>query len=283
MSAPPPLAVDGLHKTYRSRGRELVAVGGVSFVIAAGECLGLLGPNGSGKSTTIGCVTGFFPATSGQVRLFGIDVAANPKTARRRMGVCAQEDSLDTDFTALDQLIRHARYFRVPVDEATERAWAQLKRFGLEDKARELVEHLSGGMRRRLQVARALMSSPDLLILDEPTTGLDPDARRVLWSVLEAERERGLAVLLCTHYMDEAERLCDRIALIYNGCILDCDTPPALVKRHVGTALVSERIRGGVAFERPPNLEDVFLRLTGSHLSITAATEAVRASVEVPS
>ncbi|MGF1452824.1 MAG: ABC transporter ATP-binding protein [Opitutales bacterium] len=263
----PPLQVEDLRKVYRARGRpELVAVDDVSLEIAAGECLGLLGPNGSGKSTTIACCTGFFPVTSGTIRLFGLDVAAEPKAARHRMGVCAQEQNLDTDFSALDQLVRHATYFGMPEREGRQRAEVLLERFELTEKRDELVEHLSGGMQRRLQVARALISSPDLLILDEPTTGLDPDARRALWRILIEERERGLGVLLSTHYMDEAERLCDRIALIYRGKILDVAPPRELIERHIGTEEVTEEVRPGLTWKRPPNLEDVFLKLSGSSL-----------------
>ncbi len=210
-----PLQVSSLRKVYESRGKKLQAVKGVSLSIAPGECLGLLGPNGSGKSTTISCCTGFYPATEGRVEIYGVNVHADPKRARQWLGVCAQEDNLDTDFTARDQLARHGRYFGISEPDGIERANKLLERFGLSDKADELVEHLSGGMRRRLQVARALVSRPRLLVLDEPTTGLDPDARRSLWRVLAEESAQGLAVLLSTHYMDEAERLCDRIALIY--------------------------------------------------------------------
>lgn len=265
----PPLSVEHLRKVYRTRGRpELVAVDSVSLQIAPGECLGLLGPNGSGKSTTIACCTGFFAPTGGRVRVFGIDVHEYPREARQRMGVCAQEQNLDSDFSAINQLTRHATYFGLTVAEGEERGHALLKRFGLEDKANELVEHLSGGMQRRLQVARALISQPDLLILDEPTTGLDPDARRALWRVLVEERERGLAVLLSTHYMDEAERLCDRIALIHQGKTLDLAPPTELIERHIGREQVVEEVRPGLTWNRPPNLEDVFLKLSGSSLNV---------------
>jgi len=263
-----PLEVRGLRKVYAGRGGgpELVAVDGVSFQIEPGTCLGLLGPNGSGKTTAINCATGFYPPTSGTVRIYGIDVHAEPKTARRFLGVCAQDNNLDSDFTALDQLARHASYFGIRGAEARRRAGVLLARFGLADKAGQLVEHLSGGMQRRLQVARALIAGPRLLVLDEPTTGLDPDARRGLWRILGEERKHGLAVLLSTHYMDEAERLCDRIALIHRGKILDEAPPEALVKRHAGEDEVQEEVRPGVIFSRPPNLEDVFLKLSGSHL-----------------
>ena len=262
-----PLKIEHLRKVYRSAGRpELVAVDDVSLEVAPGECLGLLGPNGSGKSTTIACATGFFPASSGTVSIFGHDVTKEPRLARQRLGVCAQDQNLDSDFSALDQMVRHATYYGLPAKAGRARAVRLLERFGLSEKTDELVEHLSGGMQRRLQVARALVTDPDLLILDEPTTGLDPDARRSLWRILGEERQRGLAVLLSTHYMDEAERLCDRIALIYRGKLLDIAPPQTLVERHIGTSLVTEEARPGLTWERPPNLEDVFLKLSGISL-----------------
>lgn len=263
-----PLVVRDLHKTYRGSGRRpgFEAVKGISFEVKGGECFGLLGPNGAGKSTTINCITGFFPATKGEVLIEGHNVYSHPKAARLLLGVCSQEETLDTDFTAFDQMVRHATFFRIPVTEARRRTEHLLQRFGLEDKKNELVEHLSGGMKRRLQVARALVSHPHVLVLDEPTTGLDPEARRILWEILMDYRSRGLAILLCTHYMDEAERLCDRVAVIHQGRILDVDTPQDLIQRHIGEGLVEEEIKPGMKWTRPPNLEDVFLKMTGTLL-----------------
>ncbi len=266
----PALRVDNLKKTYRG-GRTVDAVNGISFEVSPGECFGLLGPNGAGKSTTINCVIGFYPPTTGTVTILGFNVHQEPKKARTLLGVCPQEDTLDTDFTVVDQLVRHATFFKIEKEEAKRRANELLRRFGLSDKAKELVESLSGGMRRRLQVARALISEPKVLVLDEPTTGLDPDARRTLWDILEHHRSRGLAILLTTHYMEEAERLCDRIAIIHGGVILDVDTPRALIQRHVKKEWVEEEIRPGVKWKRPANLEDVYLTVTGSRLADTSA------------
>ena len=267
MSAAIPLRVSHLSKRYRNRGGgAFEAVRDVSFEVRSGECFGLLGPNGAGKSTTIHCITGFYPPTSGEVFLGGFNVSLEPKAARAILGVCAQDDTLDSDFRALDQLVRYATFFRVPVEEGLRRARALLGRFGLEDKAGEQVEALSGGMKRRLQVARALMSRPSVLVLDEPTTGLDPEVRRVLWDILMEERGKGAAILLCTHYMEEAERLCDRVGIIAKGRILDIDAPRALIERHIGTQEVAEEVRPGAIWRRPPNLEDVYLKLTGTRL-----------------
>jgi lipooligosaccharide transport system ATP-binding protein len=267
MSAPVPLRVSRLVKHYRTRdGGALEAVRGVSFDVRAGECFGLLGPNGAGKSTTINCITGFFPPTSGGILIGAVDVHREPKKARAILGVCAQEETLDSDFRVLDQLVRYATFFHIPVEEGRRRALALLERFGLAEKALEQVEALSGGMKRRLQVARALISRPKVLLLDEPTTGLDPEVRRVLWDILMEERGEGAAILLCTHYMDEAERLCDRVGVMAEGRILDVDAPRALIGRHIGDAEVAEEVRPGAIWRRPPNLEDVYLKLTGTRL-----------------
>lgn len=262
----PALVVKDLFKHYKGR-EKVEAVNGVSFTVSPGQCFGLLGPNGAGKSTTINCIIGYLPPTSGSIQILGYDVHTEPKKARQLLGVCPQEDTLDTDFTVRDQLVRHATFFRMAWSDAEKRADVLLERFQLDNKAKENVESLSGGMRRRLQVARALISSPKVLVLDEPTTGLDPDARRTLWDIMEEERAQGLAILLTTHYMEEAERLCDRIALIHGGKILDENSPRDLIDKHVAKEWIEEEIRPGVKWKRPANLEDVYLTITGSKLA----------------
>lgn len=196
----------------------------------------------------------------------GYDVFNEPRKARQSLGVCSQEDTLDSDFTVLDQMIRYGTYFGEKVETVRPRAENLLARFGLTEKSNDLVESLSGGMRRRLQVARALVCDPAVLILDEPTTGMDPEVRRVLWDIIIECRAQGLAILLSTHYMEEAHRLCDRVAILHRGKILDCAPPQELIARHIGEDLVEEEIRPGVRWKRPPNLEDVYLKLTGKHL-----------------
>jgi len=263
----PLLIVDNLAKSYRVTGREpFPAVRGISFSIDPGECFGLLGPNGAGKSTSMNCIVGFYPPTTGRVLLAGIDVHADPKRARFNLGVCSQDDTLDTDFTALDQMIQYGTFFRIPEDEGKRRAVRLLELLGLQDKAGDPVESLSGGMRRRLQVARALIADPKVLVLDEPTTGLDPEARRIVWGIVDDFRGKGGAILLSTHYMQEAERLCDRIAIIHKGLILDCAPPAELIEHHIGAGLIREELRPGTFWERPANLEDVYLKLTGEVL-----------------
>ena len=271
----PLLGITNLRKTYRlGPGKSHDAVSGLSLEVRAGECLGLLGPNGAGKSTTIQCVSGFYPPTSGTVTINGFDVSRDPRNARKRLGVCHQEETLDDDFNVIDQLIRHASYFRVPGKVATERAHALLERFQLGDKAYEPIENLSGGMKRRLQVARAMISEPNVLVLDEPTTGLDPEVRRSLWDALVEWRRKGTAILLSTHYMEEASQLCDRIAILYQGKALDVGSPEQLVERHVGRDPVEVKDRRDVTgtrtWRRPPNLEDVYMKLTGGELTAKA-------------
>jgi lipooligosaccharide transport system ATP-binding protein len=246
-----PLSVRDLAKRYETPGRDPVwAIRGISFEIHQGECFGLLGPNGAGKSTSMNCISGFYPATSGSVKIFDTDVYTHPKQARMNLGVCAQDDTLDTDFTAFDQMVRYGTYFRVPVEEGRRRTELLLQRFGLDSRRDDLVEQLSGGMKRRLQVARALVSEPKVLILDEPTTGLDPEVRRVLWDVIAEERAKGVAIL-------------------HQGKILDCAPPSELIAKHIGKEEIDEEIRAGVRWKRPPNLEDVYLKLAGSHLEKT--------------
>ena len=269
-TSPMPLQVVQLTKRYQSRwgGEDTQALSGISFDVKPGECFGLLGPNGAGKSSTIQCISGFYPATSGAVFINGYDVHRYPKQARQVLGVCNQDETLDSDFNVFDQLVRHATYFRIPSAQAKQRATELLERFGLSDKTKQPIESLSGGMKRRLQVARSFISNPLVLVLDEPTTGLDPDVRRMLWEALAETRKNGTAILLCTHYMDEAERLCDRVAVLSQGKILDIDSPEKLIVKHIAREEVEEEVRPGVVWKRKPNLEDVYLKLTGSKLGV---------------
>jgi len=262
------LSVIDLYKNYSRKNRSVVeAVKGISFDVRPGECFGLLGPNGAGKSTTMKCVTGFYHPSKGSIKVLGLDIASNLRDARMKLGVCHQDDTLDTDFAMLDQLLQFASFFRIDKKEALPRAEKLLKRFDLLDRKKDLVESLSGGLRRRLQVARSLINNPELLVLDEPTTGLDPESRRSLWEILSEERKKGMAILLSTHYMDEAQRLCDRVAIMYKGKIVACDNPQKLISDVTHNKLIREEIRPGITIERPSNLEDVYLLLTGVSLA----------------
>lgn len=224
------LKVESLRKNYGS----LTAVDGISFRVQPGECFGLLGPNGAGKTTTIRMLYGYTPRDAGQLEVFGLDIDKGLREIKRRIGICQQEDSLDPDLSVRDNLVGYARYFAIPRQEAERRADELLGFFALQNRAKDKIMVLSGGLKRRLMLARALVNQPELLILDEPTTGLDPQSRQLLWEKLAALKKNGLTILLTTHYMEEAERLCDRLVIIDHGRILVEGKPAALVQERVG-------------------------------------------------
>jgi len=217
---------------------DFLAVDGISFSLSRGECLGLLGPNGAGKTSTIRMVYGFSPITSGSLHVFGIDVNSGWREVKSRIGVCQQENNLDPDLSVVQNLRLFARYFDIPRPLARDRADQLLKFIALESKRDEKVTNLSGGMMRRLVLARALINNPDLLILDEPTTGLDPQSRHQVWERLEMLRANGLSILITTHYMDEAARLCDRLIIMDHGQILVEGRPAELIRDHAGEHVV---------------------------------------------
>jgi ABC-2 type transport system ATP-binding protein len=222
----PIIDVADLHKTYAGAKREAVA--GVSFSVQEGEVFGLLGPNGAGKTTTIGTLTTRVRPTSGRVVVDGIDVVGDPVGAKRRIAVVPQRPNLDRSLSALENLTFHAAYFGFGRRERRTRAEEMLARFGLEGRGDDRVDNYSGGMAQRLIIARALMHDPRVLFLDEPTTGLDPQSRLFLWDQMEALKARGVTLLLTTHDMAEADRLCDRIAIIDHGKVIASDTPRGL-------------------------------------------------------
>ncbi len=228
------LQAESLRKSY---GR-LTAVDDISFSIEKGECFGLLGPNGAGKSTTIGMLYGYTPRDSGSLALFGLDIDIDIREIKARIGICQQENSLDPDVSVRENLVGYARYFSIPRNEARERADELLKFFSLESRAADNVRILSGGLMRRLMLARALVNRPDLLILDEPTTGLDPQSRQLLWEKLAELKRQGLTILLTTHYMEEAERLCDRMIIVDHGTILIEGRPTELIRKKIGHSVL---------------------------------------------
>ena len=224
------LKVDSLRKNYGA----LAAVDGISFAVQPGECFGLLGPNGAGKTTTIRMLYGYTPRDAGQLEVFGLDIDKGLREIKRRIGICQQEDSLDPDLSVRNNLVGYARYFAIPGSEAAHRADQLLGFFALKNRAQDKITVLSGGLKRRLMLARALVNQPELLILDEPTTGLDPQSRQLLWEKLAELKKQGLTILLTTHYMEEAERLCDRLVIVDHGRILVEGKPAALVRERVG-------------------------------------------------
>lgn len=238
------VTVKGLTKDYGS----LRAVDNIDFAIVKGECFGFLGPNGAGKTTVMRIIYCFMPPTSGKVKVFDMDVIENPSCIKARIGVMPQDNNFDPDLTVFQNLIVYARYFDIARRDSVKLAWELLDFVELREKAHVKTDNLSGGMKRRLVLARALINNPELLILDEPTTGLDPYSRRTVWKKLNYLKEKGTSLILTTHYMEEAEKLCDRVAIMDRGRIVTIDAPSRLM-----------RIHGG-------NLEDVYLKLTGRGL-----------------
>jgi lipooligosaccharide transport system ATP-binding protein len=229
-----PLTVKNLRKSYG--GREAVA--GVSFTLAKGECFGLLGPNGAGKTTTLRCCLGLTAPDAGDITLVGEPVPARAREARVRVGVVPQFDNLDPDFSCAENLLVYGRYFGLPKQVIAGRIPGLLEFAGLAGKADTRMQVLSGGMKRRLTLARALVNDPDLLILDEPTTGLDPQARHLIWERLKQLLAAGKTILLTTHFMDEAERLCHRVAIMDEGRIMAEGEPRQLIAANIEREVV---------------------------------------------
>jgi lipooligosaccharide transport system ATP-binding protein len=224
-----PIHARGLTKKFG----DFTAVDGIDFDVAAGESFGFLGPNGAGKTSTmrmIGCVS---PISAGTLRVLGMDPTTHGPQIRRRLGVVPQQDSLDMELTVEENLIIYARYFGLSYAEGRKRAAEQLDFVQLSDRAKAEVEPLSGGMKRRLTIARGLINDPDLLLLDEPTTGLDPQARHLLWDRLYRLKRQGVTLILTTHFMDEAEQLCDRLVVMDQAKIVAEGSPRDLVAKYI--------------------------------------------------
>jgi lipooligosaccharide transport system ATP-binding protein len=213
---------------------DFVAVDDINLEVFKGECCGFLGPNGAGKTTTIKMIHCVLPLTSGELTVAGMDVSEKPRQIKNMIGVAPQEDNLDPDFTVTHNLLVYARYFDIPKAEAFRRAEELLKFFQLEEKRDVVIDELSTGMKRRLILARALINKPQILLLDEPTTGLDPQARHLVWDEIRSLKKRGVTIILTTHYMDEAAELCDRTLIMDYGKIIEEGAPADLVKKHVG-------------------------------------------------
>lgn len=237
------ISARGLRKSFG----DFEAVRGIDVEVHRGESFGFLGPNGAGKSSTMRMIAAVSPVSGGELRIFGLDPDRDGPTVRSRLGVCPQEDTLDTELTVHDNLYVYGRYFGLPRKEVRERVRELLEFVQLGDKANAMVEDLSGGMKRRLTIARSLINRPDLLLLDEPTTGLDPQARHVVWERLFRLKQQGVTLVLTTHYMDEAEQLCDRLVVMDKGRIVAQGSPLTLIREH-STREVAE-LRFGVADE----------------------------------
>jgi len=305
ITEPMALSVYDLWKSYGDR----TVVQGVNFTLNPGEILGLLGPNGAGKTTTVGMLYGAVIPSRGFVQLGENQIQAQGRQARSSMGIVTQEDNLDPDFTVFENLTFFAHHYRITGKAARKRAGELLAQVGLQDYANNRVDELSGGMKRRLVLARSLINYPQVVFLDEPTTGLDPDARQDFWRLVSELKQNGCGVLLTTHYMDEAQRLCDRLILLQHGKMIDQGSPDELIERTVGREVaeiegIPEQTIQQLAHQagtwyrpfgssyliglptdnpqslweqlsattperltrRGTNLEDVFLRLTGTSL-----------------
>ncbi|QYZ79388.1 ABC transporter ATP-binding protein [Methanofollis formosanus] len=285
---------------------DFVAVKGVDFSITEGEAFGFLGPNGAGKTTTMRMVQCVSPRSRGDLEVLGMDPATHAREIKALLGVVPQEDNLDPELTGYENLRTYARYFGIPGEEAEERIARLLAFVQMEKKQDVVIEHLSGGMKRRLVLARALVNDPRLLVLDEPTTGLDPQARHLIWDQLRGLQAEGRTIVLTTHYMEEAERLCDRLVIMDHGGILVEGSPADLIGRTIGRQILEAEAvplvlscleRHGIEYDlvggsalvptdepvrvtealleecgairlatRPATLEDVFLKLTGRRL-----------------
>ncbi len=223
----------GLRKSFGTKsGETFEAVRGIDVDVRRGEAFGFLGPNGAGKSSTMRMIAAVSPVTSGELRILGLDPATDGSQIRARIGVCPQEDSLDTEISVFDNLYVYGRYFGIPRAVVRSRARELLEFVQLTERAKARVEDLSGGMKRRLTIARSLINNPDLLLLDEPTTGLDPQARHVLWDRLFRLKQQGVTLVITTHYMDEAEQLCDRLVVMDKGLIVAEGSPSELIRAH---------------------------------------------------
>jgi lipooligosaccharide transport system ATP-binding protein len=228
MNPPTVISARNLTKTYG----ELAAVDNISFDVAAGESFGLLGPNGAGKSTTMKMIGGVSQRTSGTLNIMGLDPESHGPEVRAHLGVVPQQDNLDQELKVRENLIVYGRYFGLPLSYLRPKADELLEFAQLTDKANAKVDALSGGMKRRLTIARSLINEPRILLLDEPTTGLDPQARHILWDRLFRLKENGVTLILTTHYMDEAEQLCDRLIVVDKGKIMAEGSPASLIREH---------------------------------------------------
>ena len=251
-----------------------VAVDGIRFTVRKGEIFGFLGPNGAGKTTTMKMITCVSPRTSGSLNVLGMDPDKNPAEIKQRIGVVPQETNLDPDFTCFGNLFYYSTYFDIQKEAAAQRADELLEFVQLKEKEDVAVEKLSGGMKRRLILARALVNNPDLLILDEPTIGLDPQARHLIWEKLRTLRMQGNTIVMTTHYLDEAERLCDRLVIMDNGKILVEGAPADLVREHIGHEIVemdaSDEVVACLTELKIP------FEQTGDMIQIAATTDSAR-------
>jgi lipooligosaccharide transport system ATP-binding protein len=266
------LVARGLEKSYGG----FEAVRGVDFDIFSGECFGFLGPNGAGKTTTMKMIYGAVIPTGGELSVAGLDVYRNERQIKRRIGVVPQENNLDDELEVRENLLIYGRYYDLPRKTVLQRTDELLDFVQLSDKVDARVEQLSGGMKRRLLIARALINDPEIVVLDEPTTGLDPQARHLVWDRLRALTGEGKTLVLTTHYMEEAARLCDRLVIMEGGRIITGGTPKNLVEEHVSPQVLEFRASADVLDELVPLVEPVAdaVERTGDEVLLVYTEEA---------
>jgi lipooligosaccharide transport system ATP-binding protein len=266
------LVARGLEKSYGG----FEAVRGVDFDIFSGECFGFLGPNGAGKTTTMKMIYGAVIPTGGELSVAGLDVYRNERQIKRRIGVVPQENNLDDELEVRENLLIYGRYYDLPRKTVLQRTDELLDFVQLSDKVDARVEQLSGGMKRRLLIARALINDPEIVVLDEPTTGLDPQARHLVWDRLRALTNEGKTLVLTTHYMEEAARLCDRLVIMEGGRIITGGTPKNLVEEHVSPQVLEFRASADVLDELVPLVEPVAdaVERTGDEVLLVYTEEA---------
>lgn len=276
-NAGPAISIKALRKVYDG----VPVVDGIDLSIPRGEFFGLLGPNGAGKTTALRMLLGLTPTDSGSVHVLGLPIQENEREIRARLGVVPQFDTLDIDFTVEENLLTYASYFGLSGSGLKQRIDDLLDLANLESRRHATIDTLSGGMKRRLTLARALINQPDLVILDEPTTGLDPQARHHLWRQLRRLRERGVTLVLTTHYMEEAQELCDRVAIIDAGRIIACDSPQAMIAAHVEPWVISLNAASARQFiADPATLPARMLEIADTWLIYTRNPAEVRAELE---
>ncbi len=263
------IRADSIKKLYG----DFVAVDGISFSVEPGETYGLLGPNGAGKTTTMRMLSGLSPVNSGDIAVCGIDVVEDNRAVREVMGVVTQHDGLDNGLTVFQNLFLHGFLAGLSRKSSKHRAHEVLEFFGLRDRSKDNVYELSGGMKRRLAIARSMMTTPSVIVMDEPSTGLDPQSRNRVWEELAILKDEGVTVLLSTHYMEEATILCDRLSIMDNGKILDEGTPDQMIERHAPREITQLRVEPASLRTVREFLSerDISFREVGALVSVTGA------------
>jgi len=264
MSSEVLIKAEGLTKKFD----DFLAVDNINFQVLKGECFGFLGPNGAGKTTTMRMVQCVLPLTGGSLRVSEMDVTREGREIKKMIGVAQQEDNLDPDFTVLHNLIVYARYFDIPKKEATRRGEELLRFVQLDEKKEVIIDELSSGMKRRLILARALINEPKILILDEPTTGLDPQARHLIWDKIRNLKKEGVTIVLTTHYMEEAAQLCDRTVIMDLGKIIEEGKPLELIKKHVGEEVLEVAYDDEVLKFLQTTFPDARLEVSGDRIQV---------------